>query len=105
MERFIKIIDLLKGDVFIMSVWDKDNDEYIIEYWGNSIIDWQQKNREILNESIRVYNNYVRNLASLQEVKKAIYYAEDRLKNESGSYLEEIDNMKENVDEIESKKQ
>lgn len=89
-----------------MSVWDNDHNlnEYILEYWGSSPIDWQQQNRDILNEAIRVYNKYVLKKASLEEVKDAVYYAESRLKNECGSYMEDIILMKNNVDEIESNK-
>lgn len=89
-----------------MSVWDNDHNlnEYILEYWESSPIDWQQQNRDILNEAIRVYNKYVLKKASLKEVKDAVYYAESRLKNECGSYTEDIILMKNNVDEIESNK-
>lgn len=88
-----------------MSVWDNDDNcnKYVLEYWSNSPIDWQQQNRDILNEAIRVYNSYVLNKASLDEVKDAVYYAESRLKNECGSYMDDIVLMKYNVDEIEKK--
>ena len=88
-----------------MSVWDREYDEYIMKYWGHSSIDWQQENREILNEAIRVYNKYIRNLASLEEVKDAIYFAEDRLRDECGDYMDDIDKMKYNVDKVESDKE
>lgn len=88
-----------------MSVWDSESNcnRYILEYWESSSIEWQQKNRDILNEAIRIYNDYVLNKASLDEVKDAVYYAESRLKNECGSYMDDIVLMKYNVDEIEKK--
>lgn len=90
-----------------MSVWDNEDscNEYILEYWNHSDIEWQQKNREILNEAIKVYNDYVLGKASLEEVKNIIYYTESRFKNECGTYIEDIDLMKTNVDEIELNKE
>lgn len=89
-----------------MSVWSNENNynKYILDYWSYSSIEWQQKNREILNEAIKVYNEYVLNRATLNEVKNAVWYAESRLKNECGTYMEDIQLMKENVDEIELNK-
>lgn len=87
----------------MVGVWDIENryDKYILDYWENSSIDWQQKNRDILNEAIRVYNNYVLEKASLDMVIDAVQYAESRLKDECGSYMDDIILMKNNVDEIE----
>lgn len=89
-----------------MSVWDDKNNcsQYVLDYWGYSPIEWQQKNRDILNEAIKIYNEYVYNRASLNDVKNAILYAEIRLKNECGTYMEDIELMKINVDEIELNK-
>ena len=86
-----------------MSVWgNENNNEYIVDYWSFSNIEWQQKNREILNKAIGIYNKYILTETTLDEVKSAVYYAESRLKNECGTYMEDIKLMKRNVDEIES---
>jgi len=85
-----------------MSVWDdKDDNQYIIHYWGPSNIGWQQHNRQILNETIKIYNGYVLNNNTLEEVKISVYDAISRLENESGNYMDDINLMKTNVDEIE----
>lgn len=87
-----------------MSVWNQEYNDYIMDYWESSTMHWQQKNRRVLNEAIRTYNKYVRNKASLDEVQDVIYYAEDMLRNECGTYMEDIERMKNNVDEIELKR-
>ena len=54
-----------------MSVWNDESNcnKYVLDYWDYSPIEWQQKNREILNEAIKVFNEYVFNRATLNEVK------------------------------------
>lgn len=89
-----------------MSVWkDNSDNEYLLEYWGSSSIGWQQQNRDVLNSAIRTYNNYVRKRASLDEVVEAVEYAESVLKDEPGSYMDDINTMKSNVDKIELNRQ
>jgi hypothetical protein len=88
-----------------MSVWkNNDDNKYLIDYWGFSTIGWQQANHELLNAAIRVYNDYVIGKSNIDEVQTAVYYAEGRLKNEAGEYMDDIDLMKKNVDEIEESK-
>jgi hypothetical protein len=84
-----------------MDIWKEDNEKYLLEYWGSSPISWQRENRKILNSAIKVYNEYINELTSLNKVVKQIKYAEKRLKNECGTYLEDIVLMKNNVSEIE----
>jgi len=84
-----------------MNIWKEDNEKYLLEYWESSPISWQRENRKILNSAIKVYNEYINELTSLNEVVKEIKYAETRLKNECGTYLEDIILMKNNVSEIE----
>lgn len=87
------------------SVWkNNDNNKYLMYYWGFSTIGWQQANHDILNASIRVYNDYVMELRGIDEVQSAVYYAESRLRNEPGNYMDTINLIKKAVDEIEEAK-
>lgn len=84
--------------------WNVKNKHLMVEEWGHSDICWQERNREILNKAIRSYNNYVtgekNDLDYLDEVVRLIKYAEKKLFNEPGTYLEDIKFMKESLFEI-----
>ena len=84
-------------------VWsDIENyEEYLIEYWGDSSIEWQQENRNILNKAIKTFNEYVLGIEDLDNVKKETCYAELKLKNQCGTYMEDIKLIKQRVEEIE----
>ena len=86
-----------------MGMWDK-NTEYLIDYWGFSQIEWQQNNRDIINRAIRIYNDYVMGFASFKSVQREVLHAEMMLRNQPGTYMEDINLMKENVEKIESRR-
>lgn len=74
--------------------------EYVLEEWNHSPISWQQNNRNILNEAIRLYNSFLYGKCELEKVVDEIVYAENKLKNECGNYQEDIDFMKHNINMI-----
>lgn len=87
--------------MIVCSKINKKN-RYLLKYWDSSPIDWQQKNRDILNKTIRVYNDYVLNKASYNEARDAIIYAQSRLQCECSEYMEDIFLMRSNILNIKS---
>ena len=83
--------------------WTIKNEDMIIDEWGYSRTEWQQRNREILNKAISAYNNYITGQENdLSEVVRLIKYTEIKLRNECGScaYNVDIKKMKDNLDYI-----
>lgn len=68
-------------------------------------IEWQQENRTLLNQAIKVYNTYVSNESNnLNEVIRLIKYVERKLKDQPENYMDDIEQIKENLDIIVSKR-
>ena len=55
-------------------------------------------------KTIKIYNEYVLNNNTLDDVTISVYNAQSRLKNEPGNYMDDINLMKRNVDKIEEEK-